>query len=199
MIKRMKNIISAFVFITAVFLLTSCYDALSEKLAEFAPENELLQTDKGAEGEESAGAVETAPDFTVCDNDGNEISLSDKFGKPVIVNFWATWCGPCKSELPIFDAAYLAHGDKVEFMMVDLTDGYNDTPEKVMEFVKAEGYSFPVYHDVSQDAAKTYGITSVPLTIFLNPDGSMRYYQIGALDAETLEFAVNDLLSLTEE
>ncbi len=193
MFKRSKYLIFATLALVSSLLFTSCYDALSEKLAEYAPEAELSPT------EESTEEAETAPDFTVCDNDGNEVSLSDKFGKPMIVNFWATWCGPCKNELPIFDAAYLEHGDDIEFMMVDLTDGYNDTPENVKEFVEVNGYSFPLYHDVAQDAAKTYGITSVPLTIFINPDGTMRYYQLGALNEEIMEFAVNELLSLVEE
>lgn len=193
MFKRSKYLIFAVLALISSLLFTSCYDALSEKLAEYAPEAELSPS------EESAEEAETAPDFTVCDNDGNEVSLSDKFGKPIIVNFWATWCGPCKKELPIFDAAYLAHGDDIEFMMVDLTDGYNDTPENVKEFVEVNGYSFPLYHDVSQDAAKTYGITSVPLTVFINPDGTLRYYQLGALNEEIMEFAVNELLGLVEE
>ena len=69
----------------------------------------------------------TAPDFTVLDKDGNTVRLSEKFGKPIVINFWATWCPPCKQELPDFDKLCKEYGDRIVFMMVNLTDGYRDT------------------------------------------------------------------------
>ena len=69
----------------------------------------------------------TAPDFTVLDANGKRIRLSDNFGKPIVINFWATWCPPCKRELPDFDKLCKEYGDKVVFMMVNLTDGRRDT------------------------------------------------------------------------
>lgn len=74
-------------------------------------------------------AVKTAPDFIMTDADGNEVSLSDFIGKPIVLNFWATWCSPCKSELPTFDAAYATYGEDVQFIMLNLTDGYRETVE----------------------------------------------------------------------
>ena len=112
-------------------------------------------------------------------------ALSDKIGKPVVVNFWATWCGPCRSEMPVFDAAYKEYGDEVEFMMVNLTDGYNDIPEKVAEFVDANGYSFPIYHDLEQNAARVYSVYSIPMTLFVNADGSIYDTVIGAMNEKS--------------
>ena len=72
-----------------------------------------------------------APDFSVTDGDGNEVKLADCLGKPVIINFWATWCPPCRSELPAFETLYGKYGNDVVFMMIDLSDGYRETPEIV--------------------------------------------------------------------
>ena len=89
----------------------------------------------------------TAPDFTVLDKDGNTVRLSEKFGKPIVINFWATWCPPCKQELPDFDKLCKEYGDRVVFMMVNLTDGYRDTVDGTKRFVSGKGYTFPVYFD----------------------------------------------------
>ena len=95
-----------------------------------------------------------APDFTVINNNGDEVKLSDYIGKLVVVNFWATWCGPCASELPAFDNAYEKYKDEVEFLMVNLTDGYSETVDKVKKYVKDNGYTFPVYYDTKYSAFK---------------------------------------------
>lgn len=89
----------------------------------------------------------TAPDFPVLDADGNTVRLSDMFGKPVVINFWATWCPPCKRELPDFDRLCREYGDRVVFMMVNLTDGRRDTVDGTKKFVSEKGYTFPVYFE----------------------------------------------------
>ena len=128
-----------------------------------------------------------APDFTVTDKDGNEVKLSDFFGKPIVLNFWASWCGPCKSEMPDFNEAYLAQGDEIQFLMVNMTDGYRETLKIAQTFVADAGYSFTVLYDVNRDAAATYGISSLPTTLFIGADGVMVAYAMGAIDAETLQ------------
>lgn len=81
------------------------------------------------------------------DADGNTVRLSDMFGKPVVINFWATWCPPCKRELPDFDRLCREYGDRVVFMMVNLTDGRRDTVDGTKKFVSEKGYTFPVYFE----------------------------------------------------
>ena len=66
-----------------------------------------------------------APDFAVLDSEGNKVYLYDYIGKPLVINFWASWCPPCRSEMPDFDEAYAEYGDKVTFMMINLADGRN--------------------------------------------------------------------------
>lgn len=102
------------------------------------------------------------------DKDGNTIRLSDFLGKPVIVNFWASWCGPCQSEMPDFDTFYTEYGDDIVFMMVNLTDGSRETKESAQKFIDENGYSFPVYFDTDLNGASTYGASSIPATYFRN-------------------------------
>ena len=128
-----------------------------------------------------------APDFTMVDGEGNEVKLSDFFGKPIVLNFWASWCGPCKSEMPDFDEAYLELGGEVQFLMVNMTDGAQETLETAKAFIAASGYSFPVYYDVNSDAAITYGVSSIPTTYFIDADGNLITYGRGALSAATLQ------------
>ena len=91
--------------------------------------------------------MKKANDFTVINNEGESVSLSDFFGKPIIVNFWASWCGPCKMELPEFEKAYKTYGEEIEFLMVNLTDEYGETVESVKKFTKDNKYNFPLYFD----------------------------------------------------
>lgn len=132
-----------------------------------------------------------APDFTVMDADGNEVKLSDFFGKPIVLNFWASWCGPCRSEMPDFDEAFLAQGEEIRFLMVNMTDGDRETLETAKSFVADSGYSFPVFYDVNYDAAITYGVASLPTTYFIDAEGNLVAYAKSAIDMETLQKGIS--------
>lgn len=132
-----------------------------------------------------------APDFTVYDDEGNSVKLSDYFGKPIVLNFWASWCGPCQSEMPDFNEAYLKLGEDVQFLMVNMTDGSRETVDAASEFVVGEGYSFPVFYDTDMDAAVTYSVYSLPSTYFIGADGSAVAKATGAIDAEILQSGID--------
>ena len=136
----------------------------------------------------------TAPDFTVLDKDGNTVRLSDKFGKPIVINFWATWCPPCKQELPDFDKLSKEYGDRVVFMMVNMTDGYRDTVDGTKRFVSGKGYTFPVYFDTKDNAASAYNVSSIPQTTFIDAKGNIYTTRIGAMNEATLRIYLNALL-----
>lgn len=131
-------------------------------------------------------AVETVPDFTVLDAEGNEVSLSDCFGKPLVINFWATWCGSCRSEMPAFDSAFAQYGEDVTFLMVNLTDGSRETVDGVKDFAQQNDFSFPIYFDTQLSAARAYGVRSIPMTVFVRSDGTLSDYTIGSLSEKTL-------------
>ena len=137
--------------------------------------------------ETAAPAVNYAPDFQVMDKDGNTVKLSDFRGKPVVLNFWATWCPPCKAELPDFDEAAAAYGDEVTFLMVNLTDGSRDTVSGVKAFVSDNGYTFPVYFDTTYSAANAYRVSSIPTTYLINEAGEIVGYKVGMMTASELE------------
>lgn len=136
----------------------------------------------------------TAPDFTVLDKDGNTVRLSEKFGKPIVINFWATWCPPCKQELPDFDKLCKEYGDRVVFMMVNLTDGYRDTVDGTKRFVSGKGYTFPVYFDTKDNAASAYNVSSIPQTTFIDAKGNIYTTRIGAMNEAILRIYLNALL-----
>lgn len=125
-------------------------------------------------------------DFTVYDRTGNPVKLSDFFGKPTVVNFWASWCGPCKSEMPTFERAYQAYGNEVSFLMVDMIDGARETQADAEKFLSGQNYTFPVYFDNNKYAAMAYGIYSIPSTLFINADGTIHAAYRGALSEQTL-------------
>lgn len=135
-----------------------------------------------------------APNFTVLDKDGNRIGLSDKFGKPIVINFWATWCPPCKQELPDFDKLYREYGNKVTFMMVNLTDGKRDTVDGTKNFVSKNGYTFPVYFDTAYEGLGAYNVSSIPQTTFIDKNGNIYTTRIGAMNEATLRSYINAML-----
>lgn len=135
-----------------------------------------------------------APDFTVYDEEGNAYKLSDFVGKPVIVNFWASWCGPCKMEMPDFDEMYQLRGEDIHFLMVNMTDNSRETVEVAKDFIKEAGYSFPVYFDTEYSAAIAYGVSSIPATYFIDAEGNAIAYATGAINAETLQTGIDMIL-----
>lgn len=149
----------------------------------------------GAASSSSAAAAAAAPDFTVTDGEGVQASLSQFRGAPVVVNFWASTCGPCQREMPEFQKAFEQHGDQVQFMMVDIPGFNGETEARAKRFIADNGYTFPVFFDSDGDAAVTYGLTSIPRTLFIDAEGNIVANGAGMLDEASLRRGMDMLLS----
>ncbi len=127
-----------------------------------------------------------APDFTLNGLDGQEVSLSDLRGKPVLLNFWATWCGPCRIEMPFLQEIYEKWTDKE---LVLLAVNLHEDPDKVREFVEGAGFSFPVLLTTGNEVPLSYNVRNIPATFFIDADGVIRDIKVGAF------FGVEDIES----
>ena len=184
--------------LTFVFLLGGAY-LLYNRLAQNADPNQLVTQDE-PQGEEGASESHTeepekivAPDFTVYTLDGTEVHLSDFIGKPIVLNFWASWCGPCKLEMPGFHEKYLELGNEVSFLMVNVTTG-RETLESASDFIKTNNYTFPVFYDTQSNAALTYGAYSLPTTYFIDAEGYAIAQATGSINSATLQQGIDLIL-----
>ena len=128
----------------------------------------------------------TAPNFTVLDEKGKSVELEDFIGKPIVLNFWATWCYYCTLEMPDFDIAYQEYGGDVCFLMVNATDGKNETVAKASAYVAQMGYEFPIYFDTNYEAIDAYGVTGFPSTFFISREGDVVESKVGMISLEAL-------------
>ena len=193
--QKTKYLLAAVAVLVVLVAAYLAYDLLADN---YTPDTDLSVTTAATTVPPGTGQTtpptQTTPqttavkawDFTVYDRDGNPVKLSDFFGKPTVVNFWASWCGPCKSEMPTFERAYQTYGEEVSFVMVDLIDGAWETQADAEEFLSGQNYTFPVYFDNTQYAAQAYGIYSIPATLFIRADGTVYTAYRGALSEQTL-------------
>ena len=190
--KILKLLIWVLVF---AVILTGAYVLYNKLSAQAAPGSiattPVVVEDPTAETE-AQGSL--APDFTVYDFDGIAHKLSDFRGKPVILNFWASWCGPCASEMPEFQSFYEQYGEDIHFVLVNLTDGHQETVASASAFLEENGYTLPVYYDTDIDAAMKYGVSAVPVSYFIDAEGYFAAWAEGALSEDMLRQGVDLLL-----
>jgi len=138
-------------------------------------------------------APDPAPDFKLKDTAGTEISLADSKGKVILLNFWASWCGPCRAEIPGLIALQKRYKDKLQIVGLVVDD---DDKEEVQKVIQAEGINYPVAFS-SVDVRVAYGgITALPTVFVINSDGKVVQKHVGLFDPALYETEVRALLNL---
>ena len=152
------------------------------------------ESEKTETSEDPGAKRQEAIDVTFYDSEGKAVKLSDYYGKPVVMNFWATWCGYCKKEMPDFQEVYEEYKDKVEFLFINSTDGSRETREKAETYLQEQGYTIPAFYDEDLDAVYTYSVNSLPITMLLDKQGRVAAYAPGLVEKEALASALDALL-----
>lgn len=138
-----------------------------------------------------------APDFTLKDQQGVEHTLSDYLGKKIIINFWASWCGPCKAELPLLQEYYLEQGaNREDLILLGVANPSDDALSQEMdqagliEFIEKNGLEYPTLMDHSGAVFGSYAVSALPTTFFIDVDGAIVGYFPGALTRDVIDYAM---------
>lgn len=193
--QKVKLIVGLAALAALVGLAAWFYQSLSRG---YKPEDIVAPSSVEGQSESSEPQRVEAPDFTMTDAEGNSVKLSDFEGKPVVLNFWASWCPPCKGEMPEFEKLWKEMGDDVSFIMLNATDGGRETEEKARKYIAEQGFEFPVYYDLGQGAAYVYGISSLPTTLFIDREGYLVTGRLGMVDEAYLRKGIAQIQAVSE-
>ena len=161
-------------------------------------EHSSMQNNRKSESNQSSNNKEEktkALDFTLYDQYGKEHKLSDYKGKTIFLNLWATWCPPCRDEMPYIEELYKEYNkntDEVIILGVASPNlGQEGDAKHVKDFLKQEGYTFPVLLDEGGSLVYQYGISSFPSTFIIDKDGYITQYVPGGMDKDTMKYLIN--------
>ena len=176
------------------FILTACgkeqtqpldMDSETASIAAVSEDaNEDESTEVASEEEYTFKEVvegDAAPEFTAPLVDGSTFTLSENKGKVILLNFWATWCGPCVGEMPAFQDLDKEYGDEVAILAVNCIE----SKETVDRFLEETGYDFPIAYDEDGVVSFTYPSSGIPYTLVIGKDGIVQKIYVGAADADT--------------
>ena len=171
--------------------------SLASKLKPLLPYLLLLSglvwiwVSRAAPGQTSAGVIPApqksfqAPDFALQTAAGEELRLSDLRGQAVLLNFWASWCPPCKAEMPAFERAYQAWQEQ-GFTILAVNAASQDNPEDAQTFAQELGLSFPILFDLDGSVNLLYQVRSLPTSFFIDPQGVIQEVVVGGPMSEAL-------------
>jgi cytochrome c biogenesis protein CcmG/thiol:disulfide interchange protein DsbE len=132
-----------------------------------------------------------APDFTLSTFDGEEVTLSELRGKPVIINFWASWCVECDKEMTLLEQTH----QKYEGEVIMLGIAYSDVEPKAREYLAQYGITYTAGQDLGSRISDAYRIKGVPETFFIDREGNVHYLKIGPIEQPELEAVIRQLLA----
>ena len=152
-------------------------------------------TQEGAEGDKSLEIADTgqeAPDMPMPGIEGGVVRFDSFKGKVIVLNFWATWCPPCRKEMPLLESTYKRYKDKG---LVILGINYNEDRERVLKFTQEMGVTFPIILDKELNLTRKYGVLALPATFFIDKKGIIRDQYKGEIVEEIIATKVEPLLS----
>ncbi len=133
-----------------------------------------------------------APAFSLEDLDGAQVSLAAFRGRPVLINFWASWCPPCRAEMPELQRVYASQGsDGLMILAVNLST--QDNLDDVRRFVAEQGLTFPILLDSEQAVTAAYRVNPLPTSVFVTPEGKVHLVQIGQMDRGFVESVLREM------
>ena len=168
------------ILLSACLLTTACSPKMSGEKIESKDISEY-EPSETTEDTEYAELGEIAPDIVVTDLEGNNKQLSEYFGKPTIMVFWATWCGYCKDELPALEMLKEKYGDSINILALN----GGDSAEDIKDFMEENNYTFETVMVGIEESIK-FDAQSIPVTAILDSEGTIEFFTRGSLDAETM-------------
>lgn len=162
-------------------------DIVTEKNENTENTPETKESSQNNSSEDSAEEKIKAPDFTLTDVEGNEVTLSELKGKKVFLNFWASWCPPCKAEMPDIEKLYQETKDSD---LVILAVNLGEDKDLVSSFLTKNKYNFPVLLDLKQSVGADYQIRSIPTSYFIDKEGYVRAGKIGAMSYDEMKYYI---------
>lgn len=162
----MKIMIRLFLIIVLLFIINGCSPSTSTN-----PKDTVSGT----------GIGNLAPDFQLMDMEGQNVTLSNLRGSPVIMNFWASWCSPCRQEMPFLQQIYEDWNNKGVIL---LTINLRETPSEIMQFMQSNSLSFPVLLDADASVTQNYNVVGIPTTFFVDKDGVIQAKKLGPFNSK---------------
>ena len=197
---------AALLILMGIMTLTGFMNGITGYLSSVTGNTASQQTESTEPSDsptESQRPVVAAPDFTLTDQYGNTHTLSDYKGKTVFLNFWATWCGPCKSEMPDIQALYESYGENEGDVIILGVAGpkteqnpftNEGTQADVEQFLADNSYTFPVVMDLTGEIQSAYAISAFPTTFMIDSNGNVYGYVPGALTGDIMESIIQQTI-----
>lgn len=186
----MKKVFTLLLTVISVLIFAAC----SQEITNVADDSSITP----AIDSTSEDDPELAPNFELCDQYGNVQKLSDYRGRVVFLNFWATWCHPCRSEMPDIQALYEKYGDDGEVAVLGVafpTYNREQSVEGISAFLEENGYTYPVAMDSDASLIYDYAISAYPTTFMIDKDGKVFGYVTGALTPEMMDSIIEQTIT----
>lgn len=180
----MKKWLFILPLVAGIWLIVYGVDTLNQ--SKGLPETPQANQETPSRGQQMAGKPQEgfqAPDFTLTNLKGEKVKLFDYRGKPVFLNFWATWCPPCRAEMPLIQKLYQEKGKKIQVLTVNI----QEDQQTIEKFLKKNHYTFPVLLDKQGKVANQYWIQGIPTTFLIDKEGIIQTVWIEALQEEDLK------------